>query len=656
MTPIVHFIVNTLALKRGGLVKAVRTRANLLAEHQAFDEIWIEVLGFQPALEADVAQLKSAGHLHPDVNVRSVLTSLDTSLAAETRPVMTIGADDYTVFPADATGRAFRLFRDGRYEKYVRLRANRVPAVVDHFGPDRLRMQRDEMDGAGRIVRTTVFRGASTSPVVQHYIGRDGRCFLTIWQTPGKPDWTSAHVFGEDPLAFASTGALYTHAFERIVEQERSAVICSEFRENLYNLPAQNLDDAVRAIDHPRLTKIAVAHSNHLAPPYVAGSGVSPTWARLLRGLDGWDRLVVWTEAQRRDIIADFGHADRIRAIQGVAPPRASSTVEVDPLRLVVVARIHPKKRIDEAVRVFEKVAAEVPDAVLEIFGFGYGDEEEERIESLVEELGLTQSVRFMPFTSDPAKIYGSAGMTLLTSASEGFALTLVESMSFGVPVVAYDSNYGPGEVVQDGVNGYLAPFGDQAGLARRIIQVIRDPTLRARLSAGCFDTLEHFTVERYVREWTDVLNAPPRPEGPISHAEWEGDTLVLHAMDSVAEGTRLLVDERGTSGGSEQVLQDRTWRLTLPAGRTGQLYDLSLRGPDEQSAIRVRFGRMRVTQRRPYRIYATIHGALSIKDESVSTPEITPAVDGSVLRGPTKPARRVIERITGGQRPRRRQ
>jgi poly(glycerol-phosphate) alpha-glucosyltransferase len=627
MLPVVHFTVNTLALKRGGLVKAVRTRANLLAEAGAFPEIWIEVLGFQPALEADVAQLKAQGHLHPDIHVRSVLFSLDTSPGPEARPVVTFDGEGYTAFPADATGLTFRLFRDGLYEKHVRLRSDGTLASIDHFGPDRLRARRDDLDGSGRIVRTSHYRGASTSPVVQRYIGKDNQCFLTVWQPPGKQDWASAYLFGDEPLTFANTGALYTHAFEAILRHEPAAVICSEFRENLYDLPEQNLDDLIRAIDHPQLTKIAVAHSNHLAPPYVRGSAVSANWERLFHSLDGWDQLVVWTEAQRRDVADQFGHADRVRAIPQVAPPHAAISIETDPLRLVLVARTHPKKRVDEAIHVFRRVVDAVPGAVLEVFGFGYGDEEEDRIQELVGELGLGNSVRFMPFTSDPVEIYGSAALVLLTSASEGFPLILLESMSFGVPVAAYDANYGPSDVIEDGVNGYLAPFGDQTGLARQIVRVLRDPTLRSRLAEGCRATLDRFSSEGYVQAWTEVLASPPRRDGTIASADWEDDVLVLSPAGIVQDGTLLVVTERGGSASTEVALHDGGWRFTLPTGRPSQIYDLSVRAPAERRATRVRFGRARVSQRRPFRIYPTIHGALSIKDESGSIPHSAPAV-----------------------------
>jgi poly(glycerol-phosphate) alpha-glucosyltransferase len=627
MPPVVHFTVNTLALKRGGLVKAVRTRANLLAEHGAFDDIWIDVVGFQPALDADVARLKAQGHLHPNVQVRSVLFSLDASPDIETRPVVNLGGEGHTVFPADATGRAFRLFRDGVYEKHARVRLDGTVATVDHFGADRLRTRHDDLDGTGRIVRTSHYRGASPTPVVQRYIGRDNQCFLTIWQPPGKPDWTSAYLFGDEPLAFGNTGALYTHAFERILLKESSAVICSEFRENLYDLPEQNLDDVIHGIDHPRLTKIAVAHSNHLAAPYVRGAEVSANWERLLRALDGWDQLVVWTDAQRRDVTEQFGHVDRVRAISQVAPPPPATRVETDHLRLVLVARTHPKKRVDEAIHVFKLVAEEIPGAVLEVFGFGYGDDEEASIRELVGQLGLADSVRFMPFTSDPGEIYGSAAMTLLTSASEGFPLILLESMSFGVPVAAYDANYGPAEVIQDGVNGYLAPFGEQQILARKIARVLRDSTLRTRLTEGCLATLERFSEEPYVQAWTEVLGTALRCDGAIARLEWDENVLVLHPIESVPDEAVLIVAKRGASDRTEFVLHDGVWRVTLPTGRPGQLYDLSLREPGEARASRIRFGRMRVSQRHPFRIYSTIHGALSIQDESDSLAQVTSAI-----------------------------
>ena len=171
-----------------------------------------------------------------------------------------------------------------------------------------------------------------------------------------------------------------------------------------------------------------------------------------------------------------------------------------------MVARLHPKKRVDEAIQVFALVRAGNPQARLELFGFGYGDEEEGAIRALIDELGLGAAVDFPPFTNNPADIYATACATLLTSASEGFPLILLESMSFGVPVAAYDANYGPRDVIRHGVNGFLAPFGDRQALADGILALMRDPELRSRMARASRETLKRFDETGYVAGWTKAL------------------------------------------------------------------------------------------------------------------------------------------------------
>ncbi|MGW6172891.1 glycosyltransferase [Arthrobacter sp. NPDC055138] len=517
MSPIAHFPVNTLALKRGGLVKAVRTRANTLARNGAVEQVWIEVLGLQFRLASEVAELTADGHLHPDVKARSVLYGLDPSPGPDTRePVQPPSEADYDVVSLGNSGYAFGYFRDGVQEYYVRFQPDGALAAVEQLAPNRTRIRRDDMDHQGRLVLVQHFPEASKTPTARRLIGRNGRCFLTITQQPGSPKWGRCYLFDGvarddgDALAFADPAELYRHAFEQLLADEESPVLTSEFRENLNNLPGRTLDDAIAGVRHPHLRRIAAVHSNHLEPPYVAGSGVSRNWRKLLEHLDQWDGLVLHTDAQREDIAAEFGHADRLHTIGQLAPPEqpapSAATPATDPNRLVMVARLHPKKRVDEAIQVFALVRAGNPQARLELFGFGYGDDEEVTIRALVDELGLGAAVDFPPFTNIPADIYATACATLLTSASEGFPLILLESMSFGVPVAAYDANYGPRDVIRHGRNGFLAPFGDRQALADGILALMRDPELRSRMAQESRETLKRFDETGYVTGWTKAL------------------------------------------------------------------------------------------------------------------------------------------------------
>ncbi|MCG2624658.1 glycosyltransferase [Arthrobacter sp. I2-34] len=618
-----HFTVNTLALRRGGLVKAVRTRANALAAAGALEEVWLEVLGFQARLDTDVVALRRGGHLHPKVKVRSVLYSLDGSPRTERRKPVRAPADpDLVAVAVDASGRSIRYYRDGLPEMDIRFGGTGLAAAIDRFDAAGLRTRREEMDGDGRLVRILHYSPGAGTPSIQRYIGRDGHCFLMVRQKPGSEVWADSCLFGASPRSFADMGDLYQYALEHLLAVEDAPAICSEFRDSLDNIPGRNLDDIVGSLRHPNLLRIAVAHSNHLEAPYVAGSGVSPNWKRLILQLDAWDSLVVWTEAQRRDFSEDFGHGELLEVVRPAAPEPRPTASRTDPNRLVLVARTHPKKRVDEAIRVLHKVLDGNPAAVLEVYGLGSKSDEEAKIHALIAELGVGDSVRFMPFAEDPATIYPGACATVFTSASEGFGLVLLESMACGVPVMAYDSNYGPREVIADGVNGYLAPFGDHDALAARILQLMGDPGLRERLAEGSRATLAGFNEARFVARWTEVLSRPGRPgraavrgTDPFGgSAHWAGDTLILPAADQVPEGTELLVRKRSEQDGLRIPMTGRTWHVLFARSGPQDIFDFFIAEPGHGKEQRLAFGQLDVVQRPPLRIYATENGNLSVK------------------------------------------
>src|SRR5262249_56097602 len=73
------------------------------------------------------------------------------------------------------------------------------------------------------------------------------------------------------------------------------------------------------------------------------------------------------------------------------------------------------------------------------------------------------------------------------------------ESLASGLPVVATDVG-GNGEAVEEGVSGFLVPAGDATAIAGRLIDLLRDEPLRARMGEAARRRAERFSLDETVR------------------------------------------------------------------------------------------------------------------------------------------------------------
>jgi glycosyltransferase involved in cell wall biosynthesis len=99
------------------------------------------------------------------------------------------------------------------------------------------------------------------------------------------------------------------------------------------------------------------------------------------------------------------------------------------------------------------------------------------------EELGCGGTVDFAGFARSMDEHYRWASLLLLPSRREGMSNPLLEAQSWGIPAVVSDIP-GNREVIEDGVNGLLAPVGDAAGLAGRTVLLLEEEDRRLAMGA----------------------------------------------------------------------------------------------------------------------------------------------------------------------------
>jgi N-acetyl-alpha-D-glucosaminyl L-malate synthase BshA len=153
---------------------------------------------------------------------------------------------------------------------------------------------------------------------------------------------------------------------------------------------------------------------------------------------------------------------------------------------LIHISNFRPVKRVADCVRVLAEVRKHAAAHLLMV-GDGPDRSPAER---LAYELGVGDNVTFLGKQSHVERLLPLAHVLLLPSELESFGLAALEGMACGVPAIASRTG-GLGELVTDGVDGYLEPVGDIAAHAARVTELLTDNALYRRLSGGARQTAQ---------------------------------------------------------------------------------------------------------------------------------------------------------------------
>ncbi len=135
----------------------------------------------------------------------------------------------------------------------------------------------------------------------------------------------------------------------------------------------------------------------------------------------------------------------------------------------------------------------------------GEGDQLEHIKEEVVR-AGLESKFRFLGFIKDMDDFYRSIDLLVLTSEKEGFANVLLESMSYGKPVIAFDIG-SPSELIRDGNNGFIVEENNVRAMAEKISELYNDRELLARMGENARDRIKKdFSLEHHLKKIEDII------------------------------------------------------------------------------------------------------------------------------------------------------
>ena len=229
---------------------------------------------------------------------------------------------------------------------------------------------------------------------------------------------------------------------------------------------------------HPHNLRRVLARANLLVAP-------SPFLAKIFRG-QGYEVRVI------RNIVDLKAYSYRLRTT--VSP------------KLIWMRAFHEIYNPQMAIEVFASVKKMYPQASLVMAGVDKGLKPE--IKNMVEDMGLSDSVRFPGFLDHDAKTreFSKADIFVNTNHIDNMPVSVIEAGAMGLPVVATCVGGIP-DMITNGQNGLLVPDGDVKGMADAVVSLLENTELAARLSANGRRFAEMSSWETVKPQWEALFD-----------------------------------------------------------------------------------------------------------------------------------------------------
>lgn len=169
------------------------------------------------------------------------------------------------------------------------------------------------------------------------------------------------------------------------------------------------------------------------------------------------------------------------------------------------VGRLCDQKQFSHLIIVFAQLAAERDDCVLVIAGEGRN---ESTLKEQAHSLGVADKVIFPGRVGNLSDWYEKASLYVMTSGFEGYPNSLIEAMTYSLPVISYDCPSGPADVIDNYENGILVAPDDKTQLFEAMSELLGDPRLANELGKKAGRIKDQLHVDRILDQWVSVCSS----------------------------------------------------------------------------------------------------------------------------------------------------
>jgi N-acetylgalactosamine-N,N'-diacetylbacillosaminyl-diphospho-undecaprenol 4-alpha-N-acetylgalactosaminyltransferase len=160
-------------------------------------------------------------------------------------------------------------------------------------------------------------------------------------------------------------------------------------------------------------------------------------------------------------------------------------------------------KQFDKLITSYSKSVLPAQNIKLIILGDGI---EKDKLIKQVKDLQLEDKILFKGKVENPFVYFKKALYTILSSRYEGFGNVLIESLACGTPVVAFDCNSGPSEIIIDKENGLLVENQSQEKLIEAMNEMFLNDKLYYHCKKNAKASVQKFSIENIGLQWLELM------------------------------------------------------------------------------------------------------------------------------------------------------
>lgn len=167
--------------------------------------------------------------------------------------------------------------------------------------------------------------------------------------------------------------------------------------------------------------------------------------------------------------------------------------------------RITKEKGFDMLIEVAKKVFQDKKDWVWKIYGDGNLYNE---VSDKIKEYHLEKNVLMLGSTNEMYSKYSECGIFVLTSYREGLPLVLLEAKANNIPIVSFDIETGPAEIVRNGIDGYLIRPYEIEEMANKILELMQSTERRIEFSNNAVQNIGQFQSATIKQKWKKIIDS----------------------------------------------------------------------------------------------------------------------------------------------------